>query len=173
MKIIYISLILIVFLTTGCREPYFPMVNKDNPEIEEHIINDEKDSLYIKVDAAYYFVFSISLDVEVSILIENNSSDSIVVINNTESLFSKYYSYKKARVFPNNKEGGIVIYPKNKEKFQYVNYLYITGTWPFPNGQKEWPKLPEDEEVTFKLPVLLKGNKQITFNEIHFAPPKE
>lgn len=147
------------------------MVVKENPENEEFIINDGKDSLNISGDAAYLYFFDQSLMVEIGITIENNSMDTLL-ITNTDSLVSKYYSFDKRGKFPKTKDEPIVCYPKSKKEVTGVVYWYETK-WPFPYGQKGWPKLPEDEEITFKLPTLIKGNRQITFKELHFILPKE
>lgn len=147
------------------------MVSKENPECERCYIYNDKDSINISGRAAYLYFFDQSLNIEIGITIENNSMDTLI-ISNTDSVMSKFYSFYKRGRSPRAKDGAIVCYPKSKNEVSGVVYWYETK-WPFPYNQKDWPKLPEDEEVTFKLPTLVKGNRQITFNDFHFILPKE
>lgn len=170
MKIIFLILAIITLLLSGCKKPYFHMLNKDNPESESYYIHDDKDSISIEIDAAYYYMFDSSLNIEIGMLIENNSRDTMIIKYDDESLLSKHYSYYKRGRFPGDRI--IVIYPKSKKEYSGIMFSYETR-WPFLYNQKGWPKLPEDEEITFKLPTLIKGGRQITFDELHFIPPKE
>jgi hypothetical protein len=84
---------------------------------------------------------------------------------------SKYYNFKSISSSQDRKIGDIIIYPKNIKEYTGIVFSYETK-WPFPYNPKEWPKVPKDEEITFNLPTLIKGDRQINFKELHFILPK-